>query len=210
MPPTATTSGARSACRRTSSRPRGRHWSTRSSAGCSRRGPGPTPRPAPPRRDPPHPAREAGAGARAGRAVAALEELGRPRVEAACDALGAGAADGTPVGARGHLAAFGFYANKQLTTGEGGMVTSGDPAVKERIDSERNQGRAPDMDWLDHDRLGFNYRLSDLACALGLAQLRRLDELLAARAGVADAYRAALAGIEGLDLPCRDRAAHPR
>ena len=67
---------------------------------------------------------------------------------------------------------FGFYANKQLTTGEGGMVTLGDPALKERIDSERNQGRAPDMGWLDHDRLGFNYRLSDIACALGIAQLR--------------------------------------
>ena len=52
-----------------------------------------------------------------------------------------------------------FYANKQLTTGEGGMVTMGDAAVKARIDSERNQGRAPDMGWLDHDRLGFNYRL---------------------------------------------------
>ena len=77
--------------------------------------------------------------------------------------------------ARGHPAVFGFYANKQLTTGEGGMVTCGDAAVKQRIDSERNQGRAPDMGWLDHDRLGFNYRLSDLACALGLAQLERLD-----------------------------------
>jgi perosamine synthetase len=99
---------------------------------------------------------------------------------------------------------FGFYANKQLTTGEGGMVTLADAALKERIDSERNQGRAPDMDWLDHDRLGFNYRLSDVACALGLAQLRRLDDVLAQRARVADAYRAALTGIEGLELPCPD------
>ena len=136
--------------------------------------------------------------------VAALEQLGRPIVEDACEALGAVHADGTPVGARGHLAAFGFYANKQLTTGEGGMVTSGDPAVKERIDSERNQGRAPDMDWLDHDRLGFNYRLSDLACALGLAQLERLDDLLAGRARVAARYREALAELEGLGLPCPD------
>jgi perosamine synthetase len=62
---------------------------------------------------------------------------------------------------------FGFYANKQMTTGEGGMITLGDPATKARIDSERNQGRAPDMGWLDHDRLGFNYRLSEIACALG-------------------------------------------
>jgi len=134
----------------------------------------------------------------------AFERLERPLVEDACEALGARYGDGTRVGARGHPAVFGFYANKQLTTGEGGMVTLGDLALKERIDSERNQGRAPDMDWLDHDRLGFNYRLSDVACALGLAQLRRLDDLLARRARVAEAYRAALAGIEGLDLPCPD------
>ena len=75
--------------------------------------------------------------------------------------------DGTLVGTRGHPAVFAFYANKQMTTGEGGMVVLRRGDVKERIDSERNQGRAPDMDWLDHDRLGFNYRLSDLQCALG-------------------------------------------
>ena len=134
----------------------------------------------------------------------ALERLGLPIVEDACEALGAVHADGVPVGGRGHPAAFGFYANKQLTTGEGGMVTTCDGAVKARLDSERNQGRAPDMGWLDHDRLGFNYRLSDLACALGLAQLHRLDGMLADRARVAAAYREALAGLEGLDLPCED------
>jgi perosamine synthetase len=99
---------------------------------------------------------------------------------------------------------FAFYANKQLTTGEGGMVTVADGDVKARIDSERNQGRAPNMDWLDHDRLGFNYRLSDIACALGLAQLERLDDMLARRARVAASYRSALAGIEGLELPCHE------
>jgi perosamine synthetase len=134
----------------------------------------------------------------------AFERLGVPIVEDACEALGAVHADGTAVGARGHPAVFGFYANKQMTTGEGGMITMADPALKERIDSERNQGRAPDMGWLDHDRLGFNYRLSDVACALGLAQLERLDDMLAARARVAETYRSALAGIEGLQLPCPD------
>ncbi len=141
-------------------------------------------------------------------AMPAFEELanrhGLALVEDACEALGAIHADGTPVGGRGHPAVFGFYANKQLTTGEGGMVTLANPALKERIDSERNQGRAPDMGWLDHDRLGFNYRLSDLACALGLAQLERLSEMLAARALVARRYREALADIEGLELPCPD------
>ena len=125
-------------------------------------------------------------------------------VEDACEALGAVHADGVPVGGRGHPAVFGFYANKQLTTGEGGMVTLADAALKQRIDSERNQGRAPDMGWLDHDRLGFNYRLSDIACALGIAQLERLEAMLADRARVAGLYREALAGVEGLQLPCAD------
>ena len=136
--------------------------------------------------------------------VAALERLGLPIVEDACEALGAAYPDGRAVGGRGHPAVFGFYANKQLTTGEGGMVTVDDAALRERMDSERNQGRAPNMDWLDHDRLGFNYRLSDIACALGLAQLERLDDLLAGRARVAALYREALAGVEGLTLPCPD------
>ena len=134
--------------------------------------------------------------------LTAFEQVGLPIVEDACEALGSVDADGITVGARGHPAVFGFYANKQLTTGEGGMVTVADADLKERIDSERNQGRAPNMDWLDHDRLGFNYRLSDIACALGLAQLERLDSMLAGRARVADLYGAVLAGIDGLDLPC--------
>ncbi|HWT24047.1 MAG TPA: DegT/DnrJ/EryC1/StrS family aminotransferase [Solirubrobacteraceae bacterium] len=139
--------------------------------------------------------------------VHALERHGLPIVEDACEALGAVHADGTAVGARGHPAVFGFYANKQLTTGEGGMVTMGSAEHKARIDSERNQGRAPDMGWLDHDRLGFNYRLTDIASALGLAQLARLDDMLAARAAAAAAYRAALAELaseDGLALPCED------
>jgi perosamine synthetase len=138
----------------------------------------------------------------------ALERLALDRglwvVEDACEALGAKHADGPAVGARGNLAVFAFYANKQLTTGEGGIVVCPIEAQKERLDSERNQGRAPDMGWLDHDRLGFNYRLSDVHCALGLAQMERLDDLLAGRARVAALYGEALSGIEGLELPCPD------
>jgi perosamine synthetase len=134
----------------------------------------------------------------------AFERLGPAIVEDACEALGAVHADGTRVGARANPAVFGFYANKQLTTGEGGMVTVSDALLKERIDSERNQGRAPDMGWLDHDRLGFNYRLSDIACAIGIVQMQRLDGMLAGRARVADRYRAALGHVEGLGLPCPD------
>jgi perosamine synthetase len=140
----------------------------------------------------------------------AFERLGLPIVEDACEALGAVHADGVHVGARGHPAAFGFYANKQLTTGEGGMVTLADLALKESIDSERNQGRAPDMGWLDHDRLGFNYRLTDIASAIGLEQLRRLDGMLADRARVAESYREALADLQDLGLPCVDAAGDRR
>jgi perosamine synthetase len=144
----------------------------------------------------------------------AFEELASSRgvalVEDACEALGAHYADGGPVGGRGHPAVFGFYANKQLTTGEGGMVTTTSQELKQALDSERNQGRAPDMGWLDHDRLGFNYRLSDIASALGLAQLARLDEMLAGRARVAGRYREALADIEGLELPCADHGGAQR
>jgi perosamine synthetase len=134
----------------------------------------------------------------------AFERMGLPIVEDACEALGAVHADGTPVGGRGNPSVFGFYANKQLTTGEGGMVTTADAAVKAQIDSERNQGRAANMQWLEFDRLGFNYRLSDIACAIGLVQLDRLDDMLAGRVRAAALYREALAGIEGLELPCED------
>jgi len=127
-------------------------------------------------------------------------------VEDACEALGAVHADDTRVGARGNLTVFAFYANKQMTTGEGGMVVCPSDEAKARVESERNQGRAPDMGWLDHDRLGFNYRLSDIACALGLAQLEKLDGLLAGRARVAELYGKALSGVEGLELPCADDA----
>mgnify|MGYP000574853940 CR=1 FL=1 len=142
--------------------------------------------------------------------VPAFESFGLPVVEDACEALGARHADGTAVGGRGNPAVFGFYANKQLTTGEGGMVTTSDAEIKRRIDSERNQGRAPDMGWLDHDRLGFNYRLSDIASAIGVAQLERLDDMLAGRAQVAAWYRELLAGHEDLDLPCEDAGGDER
>ncbi len=123
-------------------------------------------------------------------------------VEDACESLGARLPSGDRVGAGRHMAVFGFYPNKQLTTGEGGMVSCPTAELKTRVDSERNQGRAPDMGWLDHERLGFNYRLSDVACAIGVAQLERLDEMLAARERVAGWYGDRLSSIDGLTLPC--------
>jgi perosamine synthetase len=127
-------------------------------------------------------------------------------VEDACEALGARHPDGFAVGARGNLSVFAFYANKQLTTGEGGMVVCPNTSTQATIVSERNQGRTDDMNWLDHARLGYNYRLSELACALGLAQLEALDGLLARRRRVAALYDEVLSGIEGLSLPLPDRA----
>jgi perosamine synthetase len=131
-------------------------------------------------------------------------DFGLALVEDCCQALGATHADGTPVGGRGNLSVFGFYANKQLTTGEGGMVICPSAVSKTCIDSERNQGRASDSERLDHDGLGYNYRLSELACALGLAQLERLDDLLARRRQVAALYAEALRSFEDLELPCED------
>ncbi len=140
--------------------------------------------------------------------IPAVEELAASRglwlVEDACEALGAVCSDGQVAGARGNLGTLAFYPNKQMTTGEGGAVLCPSAELKEQIDSERNQGRAPDMGWLDHDRLGFNYRLDDLSCALGLAQLERLDSLLAGRSRVAALYSSALKEVEGLELPCED------
>ena len=144
--------------------------------------------------------------------MVAFESFGLPIVEDAAQGLGAVHHDGVAVGGRGHPAIFGFYPNKQLATGEGGMITLGSEAMKVTIDSERNQGRAPDMDWLDHDRLGFNYRLSDVACAIGLAQMDRLQDMLDARARAAGWYREALASLateRGLGLPCEDGAITP-
>lgn len=126
-------------------------------------------------------------------------ERGLAILEDSCQALGAIDAEGRRVGGRGNLAAFAFYANKQMTTGEGGVLIPSDPDQAARIRSERNQGRAVDMAWLDHDRLGFNYRMSDVTAAIGVAQVARLDELLAGRDRVAALYGAALAGIDGVE-----------
>jgi perosamine synthetase len=141
---------------------------------------------------------------------ALAERHGLGILEDACEALGAVDSEGRKVGARGNLATFAFYANKQMTTGEGGMIVPRDGGDGARLRSERNQGRAIDMGWLDHDRLGFNYRLSDVAAAIGLAQVEKLDSLLERRAAVARMYEERLAGIEGLQTPIPGRGAEVR
>ncbi|MBK8295253.1 MAG: DegT/DnrJ/EryC1/StrS family aminotransferase [Solirubrobacterales bacterium] len=125
-------------------------------------------------------------------------------LEDSAQALGAVDEEGRKVGSRGHLSVFAFYANKQMTTGEGGMIIPRAAGEAERLRSERNQGRAVDMNWLDHDRLGFNYRLSDVAAAIGVAQVAKLDRLLAGRTAAAGLYKEHLSGIEGLELPAED------
>jgi perosamine synthetase len=137
-------------------------------------------------------------------------ERGLGLLEDGCQALGAVDADGVRVGARGSTCAFAFYANKQLTTGEGGALIPPDPDAAERARGERNQGRAPDMARVEHERLGFNYRLTDLSAAIGVAQVERADEILAQRMRVAELYRERLEGIEGLALPFEGRGAERR
>jgi perosamine synthetase len=154
-------------------------------------------------------------------AVPELEHVakdgGLSLLQDSCEALGARDSEGRLVGSRGNLATFAFYANKQLTTGEGGMIAVANDDVAARLRSERNQGRAPDMTWVDHDRLGFNYRLSEMQAAMGIGQLERLDAMLAARAQAAARYTEQLSQLDfaapagegdpaGLVLPCEDQA----
>jgi len=121
-------------------------------------------------------------------------------IEDACEAIGA-EFEGRRVGGFGDLAVFGFYPNKQMTTGEGGAVLARDPAHAARLRSLRNQGRHPNGEWLDLVESGYNYRLSDLACALGRVQLGRIGEMLAMRQAAAERYDALLRGVAGLELP---------
>ena len=136
--------------------------------------------------------------------IADLERLavehGWRLVEDACEALGS-RLDDRPAGSFGDASVFAFYPNKQITTGEGGMVVTDDDALAASMRSMRNQGRDADGTWLRHVQLGFNYRLDELSAALGVAQLQRRDELQSGRNQVVDAYRARLGGLDWLRLP---------
>jgi dTDP-4-amino-4,6-dideoxygalactose transaminase len=136
-------------------------------------------------------------------ALAAKHGLGV--LEDACEALGSVDAEGRMVGTRGNFSTFAFYANKQMTTGEGGMIIPTDADAAARLRSERNQGRAVDMGWLDHDRLGFNYRLSDVSAAIGLGQVEKLPHLLSERTAVAARYGERLATVPGVEAPMAAR-----
>ncbi|NLZ43524.1 MAG: DegT/DnrJ/EryC1/StrS family aminotransferase [Clostridia bacterium] len=121
-------------------------------------------------------------------------------IEDACEAIGA-RWRGEPAGGLGTMGAFAFYPNKQVTTGEGGMVVTNEEGYAELVRSLSNQGRRPNDSWLTHERLGYNYRLDELSAALGCAQLDRLPEILAARERVAAWYQEELREIPELNLP---------
>ncbi len=123
-------------------------------------------------------------------------------IEDACEAIGC-TVDGRGVGTHGNLAVWGFYPNKQLTTGEGGAITTDDPDAARELRSLVNQGRSDNGDWLVHQRLGFNYRMDEMSAAVGMAQLEKLDMLLDRRRRIAERYDELLAGIDGLETPYR-------
>ncbi len=122
-------------------------------------------------------------------------------IDDGCEALGADI-EGQPIGSWANATAFGFYPNKQITTGEGGCVTTNDQSLAEQIRSMRNQGRASSA-VMRHVRLGYNYRLDEMSAALGCAQLERFGELQSRRAAIANEYSERLAELDGdIILPC--------
>jgi len=133
-----------------------------------------------------------------------LEELGQKYnlklIEDSCEALGA-EYRGKRAGTFGDVAVFSFYPNKQITTGEGGIIVTDDEEIARLCRSMRNQGREEGGEWLDNPRLGYNYRLSDINCALGIAQLERIAEILAKRERVAQWYNERLKEIDGVRVP---------
>jgi perosamine synthetase len=136
--------------------------------------------------------------------IAAIQEIAKRHrllvIEDACEALGA-EYDGEKVGSFGDAAVFAFYPNKQVTTGEGGVVLTRSATLARKLKALRNHGRYDSDDWFQHTELGYNYRLSDIHCALGVEQLKRIDEILRRREAIAREYNQCLLGTPGLILP---------
>lgn len=132
------------------------------------------------------------------RAIA--EKYGLLLLEDSCEALGS-EYNGKKCGTLADGAVFAFYPNKQITTGEGGMVVTGSDEIAELCRSYRSQGRAVTGFWLEHERLGYNYRLSELHSALGIAQMDRLDEIISKRSMVAEKYNSRLKHMDGVTVP---------
>jgi dTDP-4-amino-4,6-dideoxygalactose transaminase len=132
--------------------------------------------------------------------TAIAQEHGLKVIEDSCEALGA-TYKGRQAGTFGDYGIFAFYPNKQMTTGEGGIIITEDDQAAAFMRALRNQGRAPGDTWLSHTYLGYNYRLDEMSCALGITQLRRLDEMLTKREQVAAWYAERLAEIPGIEIP---------
>jgi len=140
--------------------------------------------------------------------VALCDRHGLTLIEDSCEALGA-RYKGKPLGSHGHPAVWAFYPNKQMTTGEGGAVTTADESTYELLVSLRNQGRLETSSWLQHGRLGFNYRLDDISAALGIGQLEKLDRILESRRAVAASYGELLSNVD-VEPPLADDEDHVR
>ena len=131
------------------------------------------------------------------------DEYGLALIEDSCEALG-GEYKGRKAGTLGDYGVFAFYPNKQITTGEGGLIVTDDDRAAALMRALRNQGRAPGDTWLQHTHLGYNYRLDEMSAALGVVQMSRLEHLLASRERVASLYQARLKSIAGVQAPVID------
>ena len=131
---------------------------------------------------------------------AIADKYNLPVIEDSCEALGS-TLNGKKAGTFGKMSVFGFYPNKQITTGEGGMILTDDDELADMCISLRNQGRGKSTLWLCHERLGYNFRLSDINCALGITQLARIEEMKAKRQQVARWYQQMLADERLLAVP---------
>jgi len=121
-------------------------------------------------------------------------------IEDACEALGA-EYEGRKVGSFGDAGVFGFYPNKQVTTGEGGMIVTNDPRLAAQARKLRNHGRGAAGEWFEHEELGYNYRIAELNCALGIEQLKRIEPILERREAIARGYQRRLQHHQDLELP---------
>jgi perosamine synthetase len=132
--------------------------------------------------------------------VEIAHQFGLKVIEDSCEALGASYKN-RPAGTLGDMGVFAFYPNKQITTGEGGIIVTDDPQAAAYMRALRNQGRAPGDTWLDHTYLGYNYRLDEMSAALGHIQMRRLEGFISQRQKVAEWYSERLSEIPGIDTP---------
>jgi len=126
-----------------------------------------------------------------------------PIIEDSCEALGA-EFNGIKAGSQADIAVFAFYPNKQITTAEGGMVVTNDDYIADLVRSMRSQGRPITGLWLEHERLGYNYRLSELHAALGCVQMERIDEIISKRRRAAEVYNSCLKDVEEVAVPYVD------